>query len=396
MLNEKMIELGENSSVIRELFEYGNRRKAEIGADKVLDFSLGNPNVPCPDRVTRSFMHLLEETEAASLHGYTSAPGDMTVRKAVSDYMNEKYGIGCEPSDFYMTAGAAASLTITLRSVCREGSQVIVFTPYFPEYKVFIENAGGTTVEVPVRTEDFQPDFEALERALNRDTAAVIVNSPNNPTGAVLTEESLKKLSELLEKAQERFGTEIFLISDEPYRELVYEGTKLAIPVNYYDNTIVCYSWSKSLSMPGERIGYIMVSPRAARRRKIFAAICGSGRSLGFVCAPALMQYVVAMNQGVTSDLEEYAKNRQLIYEIVTGCGFEAVRPDGAFYLFVKSPSGDGNELSERAKKYELLLVPSDSFGIEGYVRISYCVSRQQIEKSAEAFRALAADYGLI
>ncbi len=396
MLNEKMIELGENSSVIRELFEYGNRRKAEIGAEKVLDFSLGNPNVPCPDRVTRSFMHLLEETEAASLHGYTSAPGDMTVRKAVSDYMNEKYGIGCEPSDFYMTAGAAASLTITLRSVCREGSQVIVFTPYFPEYKVFIENAGGTTVEVPVRTEDFQPDFEALERALNRDTAAVIVNSPNNPTGAVLTEESLKKLSELLEKAQERFGTEIFLISDEPYRELVYEGTKLALPVNYYDNTIVCYSWSKSLSMPGERIGYIMVSPKAARRRKIFAAICGSGRSLGFVCAPALMQYVVAMNQGVTSDLEEYAKNRQLIYEIVTGCGFEAVRPDGAFYLFVKSPSGDGNELSERAKKYELLLVPSDSFGIEGYVRISYCVSRQQIEKSAEAFRALAADYGLI
>ena len=396
MLNEKMIELGENSSVIRELFEYGNRRKAEIGADKVLDFSLGNPNVPCPDRVKRSFMHLLEETEAASLHGYTSAPGDMTVRKAVSDYMNEKYGIGCEPSYFYMTAGAAASLTITLRSVCREGSQVIVFTPYFPEYKVFIENAGGTTVEVPVRTEDFQPDFEALERALNRDTAAVIVNSPNNPTGAVLTEESLKKLSELLEKAQERFGTEIFLISDEPYRELVYEGTKLALPVNYYDNTIVCYSWSKSLSMPGERIGYIMVSPRAARRRKIFAAICGSGRSLGFVCAPALMQYVVAMNQGVTSDLEEYAKNRQLIYEIVTGCGFEAVRPDGAFYLFVKSPSGDGNELSERAKKYELLLVPSDSFGIEGYVRISYCVSRQQIEKSAEAFRALAADYGLI
>ena len=396
MLNEKMIELGENSSVIRELFEYGNRRKAEIGADKVLDFSLGNPNVPCPDRVKRSFMHLLEETEAASLHGYTSAPGDMTVRKAVSDYMNEKYGIGCEPSDFYMTAGAAASLTITLRSVCREGSQVIVFTPYFPEYKVFIENAGGTTVEVPVRTEDFQPDFEALERALNRDTAAVIVNSPNNPTGAVLTEESLKKLSELLEKAQERFGTEIFLISDEPYRELVYEGTKLALPVNYYDNTIVCYSWSKSLSMPGERIGYIMVSPRAARRRKIFAAICGSGRSLGFVCAPALMQYVVAMNQGATSDLEEYAKNRQLIYEIVTGCGFEAVRPDGAFYLFVKSPSGDGNELSERAKKYELLLVPSDSFGIEGYVRISYCVSRQQIEKSAEAFRALAADYGLI
>lgn len=396
MLNEKMIQLGENSSVIRELFEYGNRRKAEIGEEKVLDFSLGNPNVPAPERVTRSFMHILEETEASLLHGYTSAPGDMSVRKAVSEYMNETYNIGCEPTDFYMTAGAAASLTITLRSVCREGSQVIVFTPYFPEYKVFIENAGGVTVEVPVRREDFQPDFEALSEALGPDTAAVIVNSPNNPTGAVLTEESLKQLAGHLEEAQERFGTEIFLISDEPYRELVYDGVKLALPVNYYNNTIVCYSWSKSLSMPGERIGYIMVSPRADRRRKIFAAICGSGRSLGFVCAPSLMQYVVAMNQGVTSDLEEYAKNRQLIYEIVTGCGFEAVRPDGAFYLFVKSPSGDGNEFSERAKKYELLLVPSDSFGIEGYVRISYCVARKQIERSEEAFRALAADYGVL
>lgn len=396
MLNEKMIQLGENSSVIRELFEYGNRRKAEIGEEKVLDFSLGNPNVPAPDRVTRSFMHILEETEASLLHGYTSAPGDMSVRKAVSEYMNQTYNIGCEPTDFYMTAGAAASLTITLRSVCREGSQVIVFTPYFPEYKVFIENAGGVTVEVPVRREDFQPDFEALSEALGPDTAAVIVNSPNNPTGAVLTEESLKQLAGHLEEAQERFGTEIFLISDEPYRELVYDGVKLALPVNYYNNTIVCYSWSKSLSMPGERIGYIMVSPRADRRRKIFAAICGSGRSLGFVCAPSLMQYVVAMNQGVTSDLEEYAKNRQLIYEIVTGCGFEAVRPDGAFYLFVKSPSGDGNEFSERAKKYELLLVPSDSFGIEGYVRISYCVARKQIERSEEAFRALAADYGVL
>lgn len=396
MLNEKMIQLGENSSVIRELFEYGNRRKAEIGEEKVLDFSLGNPNVPAPERVTRSFMHILEETEASLLHGYTSAPGDMSVRKAVSEYMNETYNIGCEPTDFYMTAGAAASLTITLRSVCREGSQVIVFTPYFPEYKVFIENAGGVTVEVPVRREDFQPDFEALSEALSPDTAAVIVNSPNNPTGAVLTEESLKQLAGHLEEAQERFGTEIFLISDEPYRELVYDGVKLALPVNYYNNTIVCYSWSKSLSMPGERIGYIMVSPRADRRQKIFAAVCGSGRSLGFVCAPSLMQYVVAMNQGVTSDLEEYAKNRQLIYEIVTGCGFEAVRPDGAFYLFVKSPSGDGNEFSERAKKYELLLVPSDSFGIEGYVRISYCVARKQIERSEEAFRALAADYGVL
>lgn len=396
MLNEKMIQLGENSSVIRDLFEHGSRRKTEIGADNVFDFSLGNPNVPCPERVTGSFRHLLNEIDAAELHGYTSAAGDVAVRKAVSDYINERYGIGCEPADFYMTAGAAASLTITLRTVCREGSKVIVFTPYFPEYKVFIENAGAVTVEVPVRTENFQPDFDALEAAIDSDTAAVIVNSPNNPTGAVITEESMRELSRILRAAQERFGTEIFLISDEPYRELVYDGINPVLPVDCYNNTIVCYSWSKSLSMPGERIGYIMVSPKADRRQKVFAAICGSGRSMGYVCAPSMMQYVVAMNQGVTSDLEEYAKNRQLIYEIVTGCGFEAVRPDGAFYLFLKSPSGDGKEFSERAKKYELLVVPSDSFGVEGYVRISYCVSRKQIEKSAKAFRALAADYGLV
>lgn len=395
MINAKMLELGENSSEIRDLYEYGNKRKAEIGEDKVMDFSLGNPNVPCPERVTRSFIHLLEETGPAALHGYTSAPGYMEVRKAVSEYVNERYGIECEPSDFYMTAGAAASLAIALKSVCNEGNEVIVFAPYFPEYRVFIENAGGVAKEVPVSTEDFQPDFHALKKALGPETAAVIVNSPNNPTGAVLTEESLKELAQVLDHAQARFGNEIILISDEPYRELVYDGIKPALPAHYYDNTIVCYSWSKSLSMPGERIGYIMVSPKAKHRQKIFSAVCGSGRSLGYVCAPALMQYVTAMNLGVTSDLEEYAKNRQLIYDIVTGCGFEAARPDGAFYLFVKSPSGDGKEFSERAKKYELLLVPSDSFGIEGYVRISYCVSREQIERSEEAFRALAADYGL-
>lgn len=396
MLNEKMIQLGENSSVIRELFEYGNKRKAEIGADKVFDFSLGNPNVPCPEVVTDSLVRLISERDPADLHGYTSAPGDMKVRQAISQYMNEKYEIGCEPADIYMTAGAAASLTITLRSVCTEGSQVIVFTPYFPEYKVFAENAGASIVEVPVRTEDFQPDFEALSAALGPETAAVIVNSPNNPTGAVLTAESLEKLSQLLAQAEERFGKEIYLISDEPYRELVYDGLELALPVKFYDNTIVCYSYSKSLSLPGERIGYILVSPRALLRKKIFAAVCGSGRSLGYVCAPSLMQQAAALNQGVTSDLSAYAENRELIYSTVTRCGFEAVRPDGAFYLFVKSPSGDGEELSERAKNHELLLVPSDSFGIKGYVRISYCVSKAQIQAAVPAFEALARDYGLI
>lgn len=396
MLNEKIIELGKNSSEIRELSEYGDKRKAEIGAEKVFDFSIGSPNVPCPDRVTQDYIDILEKGDAAAIHGYTPAPGSMETRKAVSGYINERYGIDCRPEDFYMTAGAAASLAITLKAVCGRGRQVIVLAPYFPEYKVFIENAEAETVEVPLDQESFQPDFESMSEALNERTAAVIVNSPNNPTGALLSEESLRKLSSMLMEAQNKFGTEIFLISDEPYRELVYDGAKLPLPLDYYNNTIVCYSYSKSLSLPGDRIGYIMVSPKADRRKDVFTAICGGGRSLGYICAPGLAQQVVAMNQGVTSDIEKYAENRDLIYDIIKKCGFETVYPAGAFYLFVKSPSGDGREFSERAKNHELLLVPSDSFGMKGYVRISYCVSREQIEKSAPAFRALAAEYGLV
>lgn len=295
-----------------------------------------------------------------------------------------------------MTAGAAASLTIALKSVALEGEEVIVFTPYFPEYKVFIENSGAKAVEVPVSTEDFQIDFEALEKAFSEKTAAVIINSPNNPTGAVLTEKTLEALGGFLREKEKKYGKEIYLISDEPYRELVYGGAKAPFPAHYYDNTIICYSYSKSLSLPGERIGYVMVSPKAVSRKKLFDTICGSGRSLGFVCAPSLLQKVVAKHQGLTSDISAYEENRALIYEMITSCGFEAVRPDGAFYLFVKSPSGDGNEFSERAKKYELLIVPSDSFGMTGYVRISYCVSRKQIENSKPTFEALARSYELI
>lgn len=395
MINEKMTERGQNSSVIRELFEFGKQRKAVVGDDNVFDFSIGNPSVPCPDRITECMTDLLKNSEPVSLHGYTSAAGDLDTRKAIADYINEKYSLGAEASDVYMTVGAAASLTISLKSVACEGEEVIVFTPYFPEYKVFIENSGAVTVEVPVTKSDFQIDFEALDAAFSEKTAAVIINSPNNPTGAVLTADTLKKLGDFLRSKEKEYNKEIYLISDEPYRELVYGGLKLAFPADYYENTIICYSYSKSLSLPGERIGYIMVSPKAASRRKLFDTICGSGRSLGFVCAPSLLQQVVGRNQGVVSDLTVYEENRKLIYDIITDCGFEAIRPDGAFYLFVKSPSGDGNEFSERAKKYELLIVPSDSFGMEGYVRISYCVSRKQIENSKDAFKALAESYGL-
>ncbi len=395
MINRQMTERGENSSVIRELFEYGNMRKAQIGNDKVYDFSIGNPNVPCPEKITESFIRIISEREPSQLHGYTSAAGNMDTRSAIAGYMNKKYGIEAQASDIYMTVGAAASLTITLRAVTNPGEEVIVFTPYFPEYKVFIENAGAVTVEVPVRSADFQIDFDGLDKAFSEKTAAVIVNSPNNPTGAVLGEETLEKLGGFLRDKQVQYEKEIYLISDEPYRELVYDGIELPLPINYYENTIVCYSYSKSLSLPGERIGYIMVSPKAASRKKLFATVCGAGRSLGFVCAPALLQLVVGENQGLTSDISAYAENRAIIYKALTEYGFEAVRPDGAFYLFVKAPSGDGNEFSERAKEHELLIVPSDSFGMEGYVRISYCVSKKQIIDSLPAFKALAESYNL-
>ncbi|MBQ9961536.1 MAG: pyridoxal phosphate-dependent aminotransferase [Firmicutes bacterium] len=395
MINKTMTQFGENSSVIRELFEYGKKRKAEIGADKVFDFSIGNPNVPCPDEITETMVSLLRDSDATQLHCYTSAVGDNDTRQAIADYMNEKYNLGVEMSDIYMTVGAAASLTITLRSVAQAGEEVIVFTPYFPEYKVFIENSGASCVEVPVSMKDFQIDFDELDKAFNEKTAALIINSPNNPTGAILTEETLKKLAAYLEAKEKEYDKEIYLISDEPYRELVYDEGKFALPANYYDDTVICYSYSKSLSLPGERIGYVMVSPKAKSRRKLFATICGAGRSLGFVCAPSLMQFVVGRHQGLTSDISAYAENRELIYKTITECGFEAVHPDGAFYLFVKSPSGDGEEFSERAKDYELLIVPSDSFGMKGYVRISYCVSKAQIEASIPAFRAMAKSYNL-
>ncbi len=396
MINEKMTQRGQSSSVIRELFEFGKQRKAIVGEDKVFDFSIGNPSVPCPKEITECMTRLLTEEDPVALHGYTSAAGDQGTRKAIADYINEKYDLGAEFSDVYMTVGAAASLTISLKSVAQAGEEVIVFTPYFPEYKVFIENAGAKTVEVPVTKSDFQVDFAALENAFSEKTAAVIINSPNNPTGAILTEDTLKKLGMFLSEKEKKYGKEIYLISDEPYRELVYGEIKLAFPAHYYDNTIICYSYSKSLSLPGERIGYILVSPKAASRKILFDTICGSGRSLGFVCAPSLLQKVVAENQGVVSDIAVYEENRRLIYDIITVCGFEAISPDGAFYLFVKSPSGDSNEFSERAKKYELLIVPSDSFGMDGYVRISYCVSKNQIKNSEEAFRKLAKSYGLI
>lgn len=393
MISQKMLALGKKSSVIREIFEYSNKRKAEIGADKVFDFSLGNPSIPAPDCVNETMKKLIEEKNSVALHGYTSAPGDMTVRKTIASNIKKRFDFDANAALIYMTCGAAASLTITLKAIIEEGDEVIVLAPFFPEYQVFCQNAGATVKVVVGKGNQFELDEEAFEKAVTEKTRAVIVNSPNNPTGAVLSEESIKNLAKVLKSKQEQFNKPITIIADEPYRELIYGDVFVPYIPNYYDNTVVCYSYSKSLSLPGERIGYISVSPKMPDAADVYAAVCGAGRSMGYVCAPSLLQYTAAACDGATPDISAYDKNRTLLYESLTEIGYEAVRPDGAFYLFVKALEADANAFCERAKKYELLLVPSDSFGVEGYVRIAYCVSYEQIEKSIPAFKALYEDY---
>ena len=393
MISEKMTELGMKRSVIREIFEYGRKRKAEIGAENVFDFSLGNPSIPAPDCVKKTMAKLITEKDPVMLHGYTSAQGDLNVRKAMADYISDNFNINADADLIYMTCGAAASLTVTLNAICNNGDEVIVLAPFFPEYKVFIEKAGASAVVVKCREEDFQIDFDILSAAINSNTKAIIVNSPNNPCGVVLNEDTIKKLADLLNEKSKELGNDIYIIADEPYRELVYGDIKVPYIPEYYDNTIVCYSFSKSLSLPGERIGYIFVSPKAQDCKTLYAAVCGAGRALGFVCAPSLLQYTVAELVGKTADIEVYKKNRDLLYGALTKYGYTAARPDGAFYLFVKSPEEDAGAFCEKAKKYELLLVPGDDFGYKGYVRISYCVSTEMIEKSLPSFEKLIKEY---
>lgn len=393
MVNEKMRALGATRSVIREAFEYGKRRKSEIGEENVFDFSIGNPSVPSPPEVNESLIRLLSESEPVALHGYTSAQGDAGVRSAIADYINTTYGDSVSANDFYLTVGAAASLTVSLTAILNEGDEVILIAPFFPEYRVFVERTGARAVTVESEKVTLQPDIQRIEAAFTERTRAIIVNSPNNPTGAVITEENAKALGALVSRMSEKFQSPVYLISDEPYRELVYDGVTVPYLPKYCDNTIVCYSFSKSLSLPGERIGYIMVSPRCADHGAVYEAVCGAGRALGFVCAPSLFQYMIPHILGKVSDLTVYAENRRLLYSALTEIGYEAVKPDGAFYLFVKAPEADAKAFCERAKKYELLLVPSDSFGCGGYVRISYCVKTEQIKRAIPAFRALWESY---
>lgn len=393
MISSKMLELGKKSSVIREIFEYGKKRKSEIGAENVFDFSLGNPSVPAPQKVTDVMNRLINEVPAEVLHGYTSGPGDLNTRTAIADNIKEKFGVDATPNLIYMTCGAAASLTITLNALAEDGDEVIAFAPFFPEYRVFVEQTGAKFVTVSCKKEDLQIDFDALEKAINKNTKAIIINSPNNPSGVIVPEKDIVKLADLLNEKQKEYGKEIFLISDEPYRELVFTGEKVPYIPAYYDNSFVCYSYSKALSLPGERIGYIFVSPKMKEASDVYAAICGAGRALGYVCAPSLMQYTISECLNDTADVGVYAKNRNILYEGLTDIGYTVIKPDGAFYMFVKALEDDANAFYERAKKYELLLVPSDSFGIPGFVRISYCVDTDLIERSLPAFKALYEDY---
>lgn len=393
MTNQKMYEYGSSPSKIRELFEYGKKRKIEIGEENVFDFSLGNPSVPSPKIVKETLISLIENTEPTILHGYTSAAGDSKVRESIATYLNQKYGTNHKASLIYLTVGAAASLTISLNAILNEEEEVIVFAPFFPEYRVFVENTGGVLKVVKSLEPTFQPDLEELKKTINEKTKVVIINSPNNPTGVVLSEETICEMTKILKEKSLEYNHPIYLLSDEPYRELVYDDVIVSSISKYYDNTIICYSFSKSLSLPGERIGYIVVNEKCTFAEQVYLSICGAGRALGFVCAPALFQYMIPNCLGKTSDLEVYKTNRDLLYNALTTYGYEVAKPDGAFYLFVKALGKDASKFSEFAKRYELLLVPSDSFGYPGYVRIAYCVSTKQVEASLPAFKKLIEEY---
>lgn len=392
--SERMFGLGAKKSIIRELFEYAKTVRAKDGPDAILDFTIGNPSVGAPAEVSEALIRLIETVPPEVLHGYTSAQGDATVRAAIADSIKKTYGAPADADKIYMTAGAAAALTISFHALLNPGDEVIVPAPYFPEYKVFTEGARGVLHPIP-SLPTMQPDIDAIAAAINEKTKILLINSPNNPSGALIGEEALKSLAELLRKKSEELGHTIYLVSDEPYRELVYDGKQAPFLTNYYKNTIVCYSFSKSLSLAGERIGYILLHPECEKANEVYAAICGAGRSLGYVCAPSMLQFMIPYCLGKTSDISIYAKNRQMLYEGLLSYGYEAIRPDGAFYLFLKSPESDAYAFLERGKAHGLLFVPGDDFGYPGYVRIAYCVQNETIEKALPRFKALAEEYGL-
>lgn len=390
-INEKSYAYGAQKSSIREIAAYGSARKAQIGAENVFDFSLGNPSIPAPESVRSSIARALE-LPPTQLHGYTPAPGLPAAREAVAASLNRRFGTSYAAGDVYLTCGAAASLSISFHTLVNPGDEVIVIAPYFPEYRVWIETAGATCVEVMADPETFQIDVPAVAAAVNERTKAIVINSPNNPVGSVYAQKNLEDLAAALHDAQKRLGTQVYLISDEPYREIAYGADVPWVPA-IYDRTIVCYSYSKSLSLPGERIGWVLVPNTNPEHDRLVLAVAGAGRKLGFVCAPALFQHVVIDCVDEPTNVEAYAENRRVLTEGLSALGYEFIEPQGAFYLWVKALEPDANAFFERAKALELLPVPSDSFGCPGWVRVGYCVSKETIVNSMPAWKKLAESY---
>ena len=388
MYNQTAYQLGSNRSVIRELFEYGRQRAAIVGAENVYDYSLGNPSIPAPKEVEQAIRDILTDTPSLAIHGYTSAIGDFETRKAIADDLNARYAAGVGPEDLFIGCGAAPELVATFTALSIPGGEVLAVAPYFPEYKPFVNQAGMTLKVVPADVPGFQIKLDAVEAMLTEKTVAIIINSPNNPAGTVYTAETLKALADLLSRKGAEFGHPIYIVADEPYRELAY-GVEVPFIPNIYANTIVCYSYSKSLSLPGERIGYVYVPKAAENSKELYAAVAGASRGLGHVCAPSLMQKIIARCAHLRPDLAAYDKNRRALYDGLTAAGYEVAKPDGAFYLFVKAPGGDAMAFSEKAKTKDLLVVPGDGFGCPGYFRVCYCVSYEMIQKSLPVFAEL-------
>ena len=389
MYNETAYALGSNRSCIRDLFEYGRQRAAIVGEENIYDFSLGNPSIPSPAAVNDTIRAILEDTNSLQIHGYTSAIGDAATRQAIADDLNARYNAGVRAEDLFIGCGAAPELTAVFRALAVPGAEILAVAPYFPEYKPFVENAGAAFKVVPPDVPGFQIKLDAVEAAITENTVAIILNSPNNPAGTVYTRQTLQALADLLIRKSEEFGHPIYIVSDEPYRELVYGGVEVPFVPTIYPNTIVCYSYSKSLSLPGERIGYVYVPQQCADSRAIYASVAGAARAMGHVCAPSLWQKVIARCAQLRPDLEAYDRNRRALYDGLTALGYEMAKPDGAFYLFVKAPGGDANAFSEKAKQKDLLLVPGDGFGCPGYFRLCYCVSLEMIQKSLKVFAEL-------
>lgn len=393
MVSEDFKSMLQGKSVIRQLSEYATARGAEIGYENVFDYSLGNPSVPTPKSFTDAMIRLLTEEDPMTIHGYSQSQGIPRVRQAHADFLNRKYGMKYTAEHLFMTTGAAGAIAHATRAVTKPGDEVVTIAPFFPEYMQYINRTGADLKVVPARTSDFQIDFDAMDASINEKTMAVLINSPNNPSGAMYSEDTLKKLASLLYDKQDKLGHDIFLISDEPYREIVFDGKEAPYPAHYYDNTLTCYSYSKSLSIPGERIGYVAVNP-AATDADIISVMCGQiSRGIGHNCPPSIIQLAVSEVLGETADLSVYERNMNILYDELTALGFEVTRPGGTFYIMPKAPGGDSIAFCNKAKEYDLILVPADSFSAPGFFRMAYCIDTEKVERSLEALRRLMKNY---